>query len=232
MKISIIIPTLSEGKNIQKLIYCLKQNSTAENIQEIIIVDACSDDNTADIAERAGAKVFLSEKKGRALQMNIGAYHAEGDILYFLHADTFPPKDFDREIIQRVMNNSDAGCFIMKFDIKHPFLKFFGWLTKFTGAHFRGGDQSLFVTKNFFFEIGGYDSQLLVMEDYDIVRRIKDKTRFAVIKNWITTSARKYEKVGIYRLQLKFGIIMLMYNLGFSQDFIVNYYSRNIEQLC
>lgn len=232
MKISIIIPTLNEGKNIQKLIYCLKQNSTAENIEEIIIVDACSDDNTANIAERAGAKVFLSEKKGRALQMNIGAHHAEGGILYFLHADTFPPKDFDREIIQSVQNNSDAGCFIMKFDIKHPFLKFFGWLTKFTGAHFRGGDQSLFVTKNLFFEIGGYDSQLLVMEDYDIVRKIKDKTRFAVIKNWITTSARKYEKVGIYRLQMKFGMIMLMYNLGFSQDFIVNYYSRNIEQVC
>ncbi len=232
MKISIIIPTLNEADKIQKLISYLKRNSTPENIQEIIVSDACSNDNTAELAEEAGAKVFFSGKKSRAFQMNIGAHHASGDILYFLHADSFPPNGFDKEIIRQVKNNSEAGCFIMKFDINHPFLKFFGWVTKYTGAYFRWGDQSLFITKKLFFDSGGYDTELLIMEDYDIVHRIKNKTHFAVIKNRLTTSARKYEKVGVYRLQMKFGMILLMYNMGFSHDFITNYYSRNIEKIC
>lgn len=227
MKISIVIPTLNEEKNIVQLISYLNINSSVENISEIIVSDGGSTDHTIQLAEKAGAIVF-SGKKGRARQLNTGAKHATGEILYFLHADTFPPENYDEEIIRKAENNSEAGCFIMKFDNKHPFLKFWGWMTKFTGSYFRGGDQSLFVTKSLFETVSGYNSKLRIMEDYDMVYRLKSKTNFAVIKKWITTSARKYERVGMYKLQLKFATIYLMYCLGFSQDALENYYMQHI----
>ncbi len=227
MKISIVIPALNEEKNIRKLISYLKNNSSVENIKEIIVSDGGSSDHTIQLAHEEGA-IVVSEIKGRARQLNTGAKHATGEILYFLHADTFPQKEFDKEIIQRVKNNSEAGCFIMKFDNTHPFMKFWGWMTKFTGPYFRGGDQSLFVTKSLFETVSGYNSKLRIMEDYDMVYRLKSKTNFAVIKKWITTSARKYERVGMYKLQLKFATIYLMYCLGFSQDALENYYIQHI----
>lgn len=229
MKISIVIPSFNEEKNIQHLIYYLKNNSSADIIKEIIVSDGGSKDNTIQLAELAGATI-VTGKKGRAQQLNRGARHASGEILYFLHADSYPPKYFDKEIIQHVMNNSEAGCFIMKFDNKHPFMKFWSWMTQFTGSYFRGGDQSLFVTRNLFETVSGYNEKMRIMEDYDIVFKLRSKTRFAVIKKWITTSARKYEKVGMYRLQLKFAMIYFMYGLGFSQDTLVNYYINQIEK--
>ncbi len=227
MKISIVIPALNEEKTIQQLISHLKLSSSAENISEIIVSDGGSNDHTVQFAWQAGA-IVVSGKKGRAQQLNHGAKYATGEILYFLHADTFPPKYFDKEIIQTVKNNSEAGCFIMKFDNKHPFMKFWGWMTKYTGSYFRGGDQSLFVTKILFETVSGYNSKLRIMEDYDMVYRLKRKTKFAVIKKWITTSARKYKRVGMYKLQLQFATIYLMYCLGFSQDALENYYIQHI----
>ena len=47
--------------------------------------------------------------------MNLGAKFAKGHILYFLHADSFPPKNFDKLIVNEVKKSNEAGCFIMKF---------------------------------------------------------------------------------------------------------------------
>lgn len=230
MNISIIIPVLNEEDNIQTLIHYLRTNSSDQNIREIIVSDGGSTDHTVLRAQKAGAMVVTS-KKGRAVQLNTGARHATGHIFYFLHADSFPPKHFDEKIIRKVTSSAEAGCFIMKFDNTHPFMRFWGWMTKFTGPYFRGGDQSLFITRNLFDSLQGYNEQMRIMEDYDMVYRAKNKTRFAVIKNWITTSARKYDKVGMYRLQLNFVVIYLMYILGFSQEALIHYYKQAIDKI-
>lgn len=229
MNISIIIPTFNEEDNIQKLIYYLKINSSEANIKEIIVSDGGSEDGTQKLAYDCGARV-VSGKKGRSRQLNEGAKHASGDILYFLHADSIPPIGFDLEIISRINAKSEAGCFIMKFDNQNPWMKLWGWLTKFTGPYFRGGDQSLFVSQKLFKSIQGFNSSLLIMEDYDIVHRLMKITKFCVIRRWITTSARKYEKVGFLKLQFRFGIIYLMYAVGFTQDSLIKYYSKHIKE--
>jgi glycosyltransferase involved in cell wall biosynthesis len=126
-KISIIIPILNEADIIGKLLQHLLDNSLKENIAEIIVVDGGSTDGSMEMVKafvtssdselsesyreedpetssgwtRHNIK-FMISPKGRAKQMNLGARNASGNILYFLHADAFPPKDFDNYIIQEI----------------------------------------------------------------------------------------------------------------------------------
>ena len=92
----------------------------------------------------------------------------------------------------------------------------------------RGGDQSLFLEHSLFTAIEGFDENLSIMEDIDIIARIKRRMPFQIIKSRVTTSSRKFHDNGIIRLQLIFGTIHLMYALGFGQESIIRYYSENI----
>ena len=229
MKISIIIPTLNEAKGIQQLISHIQRFSDSELIDEIIVVDGHSSDNTCELAERSGAKVVLSETRGRARQMNIGAELAKGDILYFLHADSFPPEDFDTEIVKAVKDNYLGGCFRMQFDSKHPLLKAFAWFTRFRYNICRGGDQSLFITRELFNKIDCFDNNLLIIEDLEIIPRIKRHTTFKVIPKTIVTSVRKYRENGFFRLQFIFSVINVLYRMGASHENLLRIYNKHIS---
>src|SRR5690606_16797648 len=143
--ISIIIPILNEAETIEKLLNYLIKNSATKNIAEIIVVDGGSCDGSVDIVKQFENTSLLISEKGRAKQMNLGAKNAKGNILYFLHADSFPPKHFDTFIINEVINGKQAGCFRMQFNSNHWWLKLAGWFTKFNWKICRGGDQSLFI---------------------------------------------------------------------------------------
>ena len=129
-KISIIIPTLNESVNIKRLLTHLLKNSTTDNISDIIVIDCGSDDDTQNIVTdfiKTNEQVqLLTSERGRAKQMNIGAKIASGDTLYFLHADSFPPSNFDQLIIDEVKQGNLAGCFKMKFDCNHWWLELAG----------------------------------------------------------------------------------------------------------
>ena len=156
LQISIIIPVINEEESIEKLLNVLKnKTSNTQLIKEIIVVDGGSTDHSISIAKKNGATVITSIK-GRAVQMNAGAKIASGDILYFLHVDTFPPKNFDSLILTTVTKNKESGCFRMAFDSSHLFLNFFAWFSKLNYQICRGGDQSLFITKILFQKIQGF----------------------------------------------------------------------------
>ena len=224
--ISIIIPTCDEESviacTIQKL---LALTERLEGV-EIIVSDA-STDKTADILSTFPV-TLCNSSKGRAIQMNSGARHANGEILYFLHADTLPPETFIDDIRGAVTSGKEAGCFRMHFDDDHPLMSLFGWFTQFPLMICRGGDQSLFITKELFAVIGGFDENRLIMEDYDIISRIEQVSPLHILETEVTTSARKYHRNGIIPLQLSFGTIHLMYALGFTQESIIQYYRENI----
>ncbi|PCH64873.1 MAG: glycosyl transferase family 2 [Bacteroidetes bacterium] len=228
MKISVIIPTFNEAEGIQQLISHIQRFSNSELIDEIIVVDGHSSDNTCELAERSGAKVVLSETRGRARQMNIGAELAKGEILYFLHADSFPPEDFDIEILKAVKDNYLGGCFRMQFDSKHLLLKFFAWFTRFRYNICRGGDQSLFIARELFNKIGCFNNNLLIIEDLEIIPKIKRHTTFKVIPKTIVTSVRKYRKNGFFRLQFIFSVINVLYRMGVSHEYLLNIYNKQI----
>lgn len=244
--ISIVIPILNEEATIGKLLQYLIENSSPENISEIIVVDGGSTDGTKDIIQSlmSGRKqprlshlsatleekkiIILNSEKGRAKQMNFGAKSATGNILYFLHADSYPPKHFDSLIINEVEKGHLAGCFRMKFDSKHWWLKFAGWLTKFNWRACRGGDQSQFITKELFENIGGYDERFIVYEDNDLINKLYDIKQFVVIQEWISTSARRYNINGIWTLQYHFWMIYIKKWFGASSDELLNYYNKYI----
>ena len=226
-KISVIIPTLNEAVYISRLLMYLQEHSPAQNIKEIIVVDGGSSDDTAEIASDYGA-IVMHSSKGRAKQMNYGARKAKGQILYFLHADTFPPKKFDSSILKAVAQNHTAGCFRMKFDSNSTFLKFFASLTAFNHKICRGGDQSLFVTQSLFQKMCGFNENYLIFEDSEFIGRLYEVTKFKVLPQNVITSARKYEKCGTLRLQYHFGMIHLKNILGAGPDQLYDYYNSKI----
>lgn len=223
--ISIIIPTFNEEKNIGKLVTYLKRYG-GDNVSDVIVIDGGSSDLTLSNADQAGASAFLSPKKGRAAQMNFGASIAKGTILYFVHADTFPPATFAHDIIKSVSMGNDLGRFRTKFDSSSFLLKMNAWLTRFDIFECYGGDQTLFMKKDFFEKINGFNDQQLIMEDYEIVVRARKKGKYAIIKKDVLVSARKYEMLSWYRVQKANVKMIRMYKSGESPALMVSTYKR------
>lgn len=228
--ISVIIPTYNEAAVIAQTIQRLRAYDTQYGIQEIIVVDGGSTDATLDKATAAGALAVKSPRKGRAAQMNHGAALATAPILYFLHADTHPPPSFVDDIFQAKKKGCSSGCFMLSFDHDHWFLKANCWFTRFDVNHFRFGDQSLFVQREIFLKTGGFDEGHTILEDQEIIKRLKKQGRFAVIRKPVITSARKYLENGIYKTQGIFFLIYFMYKAGYSQERLVHTYRKLIRQ--
>ncbi|MEO8822253.1 MAG: TIGR04283 family arsenosugar biosynthesis glycosyltransferase [Ginsengibacter sp.] len=228
--ISIIIPTWNEEATIEKTIERLREIDQLNLVKEIIISDGGSSDKTIFLAKNAGAKVVQSPVKGRSAQMNFGASVATESILYFLHADTIPPVNFSSDIQDVISEGFSSGCYRLSFDIDHWFLKANCYFTRFDVNAIRFGDQSLFVTKKAFESAGGFREDLLMMEDQEIIHRIKKYGQFKVINREVITSARKYLDNGIYRMQGIFFLIWLMYYLGLSQQKLLKFHRRLINR--
>ncbi|WP_417237884.1 TIGR04283 family arsenosugar biosynthesis glycosyltransferase [Bizionia sp.] len=230
--ISIIIPMLNEAESIASVLEHLLENSTSKNIAEIIVVDGGSVDGSQNIVNKfvPSNKIhLLNAHKGRAKQMNFGANHATGTILYFLHADSFPPKNFDNLIIQEVTKGNLAGCFRLQFDNNHWWLQLAGWLTQFSWRASRGGDQSQFITKQLFTEIGGFDENFTIYEDNILINELYARKQFVVIQDKIKTSARLYKKHGVWTLQYHFWTIYVKKWFGASADELYTYYQKYIS---
>jgi len=225
--ISIVIPTLNEAKGLGHLLDYLNRTMDVLKVMEIIVVDGGSTDATKEIAASKGAKV-LSSKKGRAKQMNLGAKNARSNILYFLHADTYPPKGFDVLIHNAIANGHKVGCFRMKFDTQNPILKFFAYLSRINHTLCRGGDQSLFIDKTIFLNSGGFNEDYRIYEDTEFIQRLYKNFPFMILKESVTTSARKYREKGWLKVQFHFGMIHLKNYLGAKPDELFQYYQRNL----
>jgi len=227
--ISVIIPAFNEEETICETIRRIKEFDEENLVKEIIVVDGGSTDKTIETAEKEGVKAIVSPTKGRGAQMNYGASIAENKILYFLHADTIPPKKFSGDISKAITKGFTSGCYRLSFDLDHWFLKANCWFTRFNVNAVRFGDQSLFVTKNIFEKAGGFREDLLMMEDQEIIGRIKKSGKFKVMNRSVITSARKYSENGIYRIQAIFFLIWMMYYLGFSQQKLLRLHRRLIR---
>ncbi|MBA2498654.1 MAG: TIGR04283 family arsenosugar biosynthesis glycosyltransferase [Chitinophagaceae bacterium] len=227
--LSIIIPTYNEADHIAQTISKTHDAKGRYDI-EIIVVDGGSNDETMAVAKECGAITVMSDRKGRAAQMNFGALIAKYDILYFLHADSIPPNEFTSRILEAYNKGFKSGCFRLAFDYDHWFLKTHAWFTRFNVNAVRFGDQSLYISKEVFKKSGGFREDLLMMEDQEIIHRLKKNSRFKVLKDVVTTSARKYLDNGIYRMQGIFYRIWIMYYLGCSQRQMLNVHRRLIRK--
>jgi rSAM/selenodomain-associated transferase 2 len=226
--ISIIIPTYNEQENIAGLIGYLMKNSK-EMIREIIVADGGSEDGTVEFATKAGAITVLSPAKSRAVQMNCGASIATGDILYFVHADTLPPSSFVKDIEKAVLDGFELGRYRTKFDGKSILLKLNALFTRFDFFICYGGDQTLFITKNLFTSIGGFKTEMCIMEEFEIVERARKKARYKIFQKAALISARKYSTNNWLSVQLANYKIVKMYKRGSCQDQMVKKYNELLK---
>ncbi|WP_225035179.1 TIGR04283 family arsenosugar biosynthesis glycosyltransferase [Winogradskyella sp. SM1960] len=202
-----------------------KRNSTRTDVQ---LGSEIGDPESSSGWHIQSKILLLESSKGRAKQMNLGAKHAKGEVLYFLHADSFPPIDFDQLIINEIQKGNQAGCFRMQFDSKHWWLRLASWLTQFSWRASRGGDQSQFITKTLFNDIGGYNENYIIYEDNILINELYARNEFTVINKKLTTSARLYRKHGVWKLQYHFWTIYVKKWFGASADELLAYYKKHV----
>ena len=193
MRLSIIIPTLNEKSHISKLF----DSRRAElNRCEVIIVDApSSSDDLQSLREDFDFKYLRSPNEGRATQMNLGAENAEGDIFLFLHADVVPPENFDLLVNEKIKEDFEMGFFAYQFDPSNTWLDLNSRFTYRDGIFAGGGDQCQFFTRSLFEKrLGKFDQDFVIMEDFEIIRRVrKSGVLYSIIQEPATVSSRKYE---------------------------------------
>lgn len=211
--ISIIIPTLNEAQTIGRLVSHLFQYKE-ESLVEIIVVDGGSTDDTVAIAEEMGATVISCTNCGRAPQMNKGAAAAIGSILYFVHSDTMPPATYLKDIQTAINEGSKIGCFRAAYPSRNPLLKINSFFTRFNKLWCRGGDQTLFITRSFFEELGQYRPDCIIMEEYELIQKAQEVTTFKIISENVIVSTRKYDERPYFRIQMASLIAFRMYNRG------------------
>lgn len=228
MTVSIIIPTLNEAENIARLIPFLKHNSD-NRLLEIIVVDAISADNTEGVARALGATVVASGVRSRAIQMNQGVAKAQGNVLYFIHADCTPPASYLDDIEQAITEGCFLGCYRYKFDNQQFMLRINSYFTRFKPLWCRGGDETLFIKKDVFGQLGGFDENYSIMEEYDFIRRAKIQFSFKIIPKYAIVSARKYATNSWLRVQIANLTAFNMFRLGFPSEKIAQTYRQMLN---
>ena len=227
MHISVVIPTLNEAENISGLLRMLRQSAPPHC--EIIVADGGSTDGTPELAESAGAAVLKDAPRGRSNQMNAGAKMASGEVLYFVHADVRPPRSWPSDIAATIVDGAPAGCFSYRFDSDDKLLKINGLATRRNSFLTGGGDQTLFIKKEVFEEMGGFREELCIMEDFDFVWRLKKRFPFKVVPHDAIVSARKYERNGYFKVQLTNLATVLLFRLGVPPERLSFFYKKIIN---
>lgn len=219
--LSVVIPARDEAENLGTLIPYLLQ--TAGCPIEIVVATSGQQDI---VKLKTFPEVIIAGGGHRSLALNNGAGAASTDILYFLHADSYPPKNWARQILRQINKGALIGTFRMQFDTPNLMLRTFCWFTRFRWVWIRFGDQSLYIKKQLFEKIGGYNEALKIMEDTNIVERAKKFASINVLPTLVTTSARKYKIHGYYRLQLFYILIVVLYHCGVRQKKLLSVAGR------
>ena len=221
--ISIIIPAVDEGDIIDDSLAAV----TGVAGVETIVVDGGSRDRTREVAAARGARIIASEL-GRAVQMNRGAAAARGEILLFLHADCLLPGGFVNLIRSTLAaDHTAAGAFRLVIDAPHLSLRILEqlvyWRSQFLQMVY--GDQALFMTAAMFHTLGGFP-ELPIMEDFELVRRLRRYGRIAILDQAVTTSARRWQRLGLFRTTMINQLIVAAYLLGVDPQRLARWYSK------
>jgi rSAM/selenodomain-associated transferase 2 len=220
-QISVIVPALNEAATITGTLARLRE----PEVLEVVVVDGRSEDGTAAIARPLVDRV-IEASAGRARRMNAGAGVARGDVLFFLHADTAPPRGFAAAIVA-ACDDAIGGRFDVELDA--PGLAYrvieaainlrSRWSGLFTG------DQGLFVRRDVFESLGGYPD-LPLLEDLALARAMKKRGRTAALRMCLRTSARRWQRHGVLRTVALMWWIRALYFLGVAPERLARLYPR------
>jgi len=227
--ISVIIPTLNEESNLRAVIDDLVG---LENI-ETIVVDGGSSDGTCAVAASCGVKL-IETARGRAIQMNEGARAAKGDILLFLHADTRLPHNWARLVRDELTKaGTAAGAFELAIDGNMRGLRIIERMANLRARWLQlpYGDQAIFLNAALFRSVGGF-SDLPIMEDFEFIRRLRVHGRIRTVPSRATTSARRWQDLGVWRTTLINQTLIIGYLMGISPKFLARVYYGDYPAIC
>jgi rSAM/selenodomain-associated transferase 2 len=222
--ISVVLPCLDEHEALPQAVAGVLGQITNEPL-ELILADGGSRDGTIEafldltrncVARGWAAKVVVSERSGRAAQMNAGARVATGDSLLFLHADTWLNPAAVRAVLQALRDPRVAGGgFRHSFRERSAILKLISlWATGrsiLRGIHY--GDQAMFIRREVFEAVGGFP-EIPLFEDLELARAMKTRGRVTTLPMAAVTSARRLRRGGVLKTGLLFAWLRLRYALG------------------
>ena len=219
--LSVIIPTLNEAASLGPT---LERVRSADGI-EIIVADGGSRDATCEIAAHAGAAVLVTAG-GRAAQQNAGAAAVRGRHLLFLHADTLLPDGY-AELIRRTLDRpaTAAGAFRFRTDGAGASMRLVEWGANIRSTTFQRpyGDQGLFMEKRVFDELGGF-APLPIMEDYELVSRLRRRGPVATLNEAAVASARRWQRLGPLRTTARNLAMVAGYHAGVPPERLAKLY--------
>lgn len=193
--VSVVIPAFNEANYLSPALDSVAHN---EAQKEVIVVDAGSVDGTLEIAAQKASRLLISSRKQRAHQMNLGAGHARGSILLFLHADTvLPTEALDHIESSLSKERVIGGGFARRYDSCSWFLRTTCLLAslRIRWAGWFLGDQAIFVRRRIFEELGGF-RDLDLFEDLDFSRRMTKAGQVVTLLPPVITSARRFHARG------------------------------------
>ena len=216
MRLAVVVPVLNEAATIEGALQRLAPLRSRG--ARLIVVDGGSDDDTAARAALLADRV-LAAPRGRASQMNAGAQDAlarEADVLLFLHADTRLPEDADRIVARALADGAHSwGRFDVRLDADGWPLRLIetlmNWRSRATGI--ATGDQAIFATRAAFNRLGGF-APLPLMEDVEFCSRARRLTRPAALRSRVLTSARRWQRHGLWRTVALMWWLRLSYFFG------------------
>ncbi len=220
--ISIIIPALNEAHSIGATLDAVSQLSGRV---EVIVVDGGSDDDTREIANSRGAKVSASER-GRGLQMHRGACAAQGDVLWFLHADTIVPADALDLIVEALRDPQVvAGNFEVHFDGRGWAARFMSWLyPRLRRLGLCYGDSAIFVRHETYEEVGGFKS-FPIFEDLDLLRGLRKLGSIVHVQGTVVTSSRHFERRSFALMFARWVAMQALFWLGMRPRTLGRFYA-------
>jgi len=226
---SIIIPVLNEAETIHKQIQHL-QTLDGNGACEVIVVDGAPEQDTLQALEDSNVHT-LTSPRGRAVQMNTGATHARGDVLIFLHADTELPPNALEKIDQVMHTRCVAGAFDLGIKSLARTLKLIAFganlRTHITGIPY--GDQAIFIKRHYFETIGGY-KEIPLMEDVEIMRRIRrNGGEMRILPERVQTSPRRWETEGALYCTLRNWLIAILFAFGVTPEKLSRFFAHGRE---
>jgi len=221
--LSIIIPTLNEAGCITQSVAGLFGQPGVE----VIVADGGSRDKTVTLATAAGATV-IAAPAGRGSQQNAGAQAAQGKVLLFLHADTRLPEGFATQVREALDRPGIvAGAFRFAIGAKGWRFRVLEHCTNWRANWLRlpYGDQALFLPAARFQAMGGF-KEIALLEDLELVRRLRKMGRIALLATPALTSPRRWQRFGVVRTTVMNQLILLGFFGGLSPDRLGRWYGQ------